>query len=145
MTDAQQRETKELRNKVLYISTAIATKQYQANHLITKIDELIQLVQNHSFKYRIRFSHDVLSKSKAHDQHAETLSNYAKKNKAKVISTLQDVQRELNTIRPNERYALLMIRKILTSDFFQSELQNRMMKDTITTRKARFTTGEIII
>ena len=145
MTDTQKRETKDLRNKVLYISTAIAIGNYDAKHLVNKLDELIQLVQEHSFKYRIRFSHDVLLKRNAHDQHIQTLSNYAKKNKAKVISTLDDVQRELKAVKPNDRYALFMIRKILTSDFFQSELQNRMMKDTITTRKARFTTGEIII
>lgn len=148
MTDAQREakhEAKELRNKVLYMSTSIAIGGYDSKHLINKLDEMIGLVRNHSFQYRIKYSHDVLSNQKAHDQHIATFTSYAMNRKAKVISTLQDVQRELSAVKPNDRSALYMIRRILTSDFFQSELQNRMLKETITTRKAKFTTGELII
>jgi len=144
MTDAQ-RETKDLRNRVLYISTAIANANYDSKHLVNKLEELIELVRNHSFKYRIKYTHDSQATRNAHNQHVATFTSYAKQSKSKVISTLQDVRRELCAVKPNDRSALFMIRKILTSDFFQSGLQNRMKKETVTTRKATYTTGEILI
>lgn len=127
---------KELRNQLLYISTSIAIGNYDATHIQNKLDELIQDVRNHSFKYLIQFSYDARGNKSGHDKHVPTYTNYANRSKAKSISMLEDARTELSAIEPNNRFILFLVRKVLTTDFFQVSLQQKMSSKTFTTQKA---------
>lgn len=126
----------ELRNKVLYISTSIVNGNYDTKHLQNKLNELIQDVKEHAFKYMLQFSHDKRGNKSSHDQHVKTYTNYAKRSKAKTISTLEDARKEISAVKPNNKYALNVVEKVLTTDFFRLKLQKKMSSEHFTTQNA---------
>ena len=122
--------TKELEKQIMYIATSISMGGYDASQLIEKLDETIEEVKDTTFKYQATSTHPDLK------MHLNTFTSYGKRNKANLISSLEDVQRELHRVQPTDRFMLWQLNRILTTGFFTDKLQAKMLYETVTRSKA---------
>lgn len=125
-----QPEAKELEKQIVYIATSISMGGYDASHLNKKMDEVIEEVKETTFTYQAISTHPDLK------MHLSTFTSYAKRNKSKVISSLEDVKGELSTVQPNDRFILWQLNQLLKTAFFTNKLQAKMQLETVSRSKS---------
>jgi hypothetical protein len=113
-----------------YITTSIKKGCYDASYLSEKIEEVIEEVRDTTFNYHGKSVFPDLK------MHLKTYHSYGKRNKAKTIASLEDVQREMNSMNPSKRYMLFLINQIVETSFYGEDLQKKMLKEKLISRKA---------
>ena len=127
-----------LSQQIQYIATSIEKGGYDASELIEKLDDAIQETRKITFKYRAKSVHPDLK------EHLKTFTSYGKRNKARVIATLQDVQCELHNVKPKNRFMLSQLEQIEETTFFADKLQKKMMLDAVISRSKTELQNEIV-
>ena len=73
-------------------------------------------------------------------EHLKTFKSFGKRNKSLLIATLEDVQRELKSKNPNNKYMISLLNQIEKTTYFTDNLQKKMMLDAVISKKSVFQT-----
>lgn len=119
-----------IKKDLKHLISAIKKGKYDASDLIEKLDVLISDVRDTKFTYRTQLANEQRT------SHIATFHSYGKQNKYKVIALLEDVQREMKTIQPNNRFMLWQLNQLIKTGFFADKLQEKMNQETLTRGKA---------
>lgn len=119
-----------LQTKIEYLISTIGKSKYDSSHVNSKLTSAIAEAREITFKYQANSVHSDLQ------EHLKTFKSYGKQNKAGLIATLEDVQRELNYKHPNKKLALYWLNTILETSYYTDKLQKRLLKDaTVKSKK----------
>jgi len=130
MIDANFIEKMILHQQLDHITTSIEKGDYSISGTIEEIDELIAEVRERIFKYQAQSTLNGLNLN------LKTFTSYAKRNKAKVIATLEDVRCDMASKKPNNKAMLSQLNQIKKTNFFTDKLQEKMLIDRITHHKS---------
>jgi len=115
-----------------HITTSIKKGGYNASEQVAKLDELIASVRETTFTYQAQTVFPDLI------EHLKTFKSYGKQSKSKVIATIQDIQLEMKSKKPNDKVILSKLNLITDTNFFTVKLQKKMMMDVLISRKTTF-------
>lgn len=123
-----------LENHLNDIAASIQNGDYNTSEMKLKLDKAILEVKGTTFTYEAQTVFPELI------EHLKTFKSYGKQSKAKAIATLQDIQRELVSKKPNDKVMLSKFQLITDTNFFTDKLQKKMMIDVLISRKTTFQT-----
>jgi hypothetical protein len=113
---------KQIKNNLSYIKASIENgthlEQKAILHLI--IIETIEAAREIDFSFKVPYS------SENHMNHMYTFFQYGMKAKAKLISELQELHREITRKNGNTKRAVKIIETLLTSDLCKSDVKNKL-------------------
>ena len=119
-----------MKSKLSYILDAIkeGTIQNQKTMLLLNIIELKEAVENYTFSYQASYS------AEKRKVHFYTYQSLGKRVIAKIISDLEEIERELKKRTTNEKRVIVLLKNLLDSDLYTVEFQrilNRWEHPTI--------------
>lgn len=112
-----------LHQQLNYIIKNLKKGEYNTSEMIEKLDELSAEVRELTFQYQAT---SVFPQFK---EHLKTFTSYGKRNKAKVIATLEDVRCAMGSKKPNNNTMLSQLNRIKKTNFFTTNLQQKMLVD----------------
>lgn len=121
-----------IEQQISFLKKSIKQGDYNISELDKKFDKAIQETREITFVYQIKTVHPDLR------EHLKTFNSYGKQSKAKVISTLQDVNRMIHTRNPNKKVMLALLNQITKTNFYADKLQEKMLLESAITRQAKF-------
>lgn len=105
------------------IMTSIKKGGYDTSEMTLKLDKAILDVQETTYNYQATSVYPQFK------EHLKTYASLGKRNKAKVIATLEDVKRELESKKPNDNLMLSKLQLLTDTNFFTNKLQKKMLLD----------------
>jgi hypothetical protein len=115
---------KQIKNNLSYVQASInnGSDKEQAAILALIITETIEAARSFDLSYKLPYS------SEKHKNHMYTFYNYAEQTKAKLISDLQEIQRELSIKKGNTKRVLKLIEKLLLNNLYKNELNSKIRR-----------------
>jgi hypothetical protein len=115
---------KQIKNNLFYIQTSIenGTDKEQAAILALILTETIEAAREIDFSFKVPYS------SENHMNHMYTFFQYGQQAKAKLITDLQELSRELTVKKGNAKRSLKIIEKLLQNNLYKGEVNSKINK-----------------
>ncbi|QPC47364.1 hypothetical protein [Mangrovibacillus cuniculi] len=114
----------EILQKLQYIQHCIEEGTHKENsaiiHVIT--EEIIVFIRNYDFMYHAEYA---LERNMLHLDHYRNLAN---QEKARLLSDLEELQRELNKKEPNLKRSLVLVTGMIETELYKDSVQKKINK-----------------
>jgi hypothetical protein len=120
---------KQISNNLLYIKASIENDTHleQAAILNLIITETVEAARQLDFSFIVPYS------SENHLNHLYTFFQYGMKAKAKLITSLEELKRELTKKNGNKKRVLKLVENLLSTDLYKRDVNNSIDKWVNTT------------
>jgi hypothetical protein len=120
---------KQIKNNLSYIKASIenGTDKEQAAILHLIVSETIEAAQKTDISFKVPYS------SENHMNHMYTFFQYGQQAKAKLLTNLEELKREITRRNGNTKRSLAVVENLLTSDLCRRDVKNKVDKWVNTT------------
>lgn len=107
-----------------YIQKVLQNEEYQSYKPIMHVTlvETISEVKEHDFVYTVNYTKE------SWKSHMPTYKNYGRRYKAQLLSSLEELLRELSIKNTNVKRCKVLITELLNTNLYQNRVQNKLSK-----------------